>query len=89
MNGHKPHSLENINILDKTAEEIILYTCSAPKERILKRYGIRPIGDQFGCADPREVLRIPLKIFKRGGYDFSDSLSRIINTERFLEIISR
>jgi len=44
------------------------YTCNPPSQHVLEKYDIMPIGDVFGCSDPREVLLIPAKIYSKYGY---------------------
>ena len=42
------------------------YTCNAPSEDILTKYGIKPVGKAFG-VEPREVLVIPVGLMKDKG----------------------
>jgi len=64
--GQVPHSLEKTVILDEE-KEVWHYTCNPPKLEVLKKFNITPIGDRYGCSDPREVLLIPFKTYNRYG----------------------
>ncbi|OGC93232.1 hypothetical protein A2899_00255 [Candidatus Amesbacteria bacterium RIFCSPLOWO2_01_FULL_49_25] len=52
----------------RTESGVIHYTCNAPDENVLIRYGIKPMGRRFG-VDEREVLLIPEGLFKKMGIE--------------------
>lgn len=62
---HKPHSLENrTHLVDG---KVWHYTCNAPDIEVLVNNGITPIGENYGCKDPREVLFIPQELYSKYG----------------------
>jgi hypothetical protein len=69
--AQKPHSLEHTAIL--SSRQVFHYTCNPPDQKILDRYRIKAIGDQFGCKDPREVLLIPERVYKSHGLPVRDT----------------
>lgn len=84
MNGHIPHSLDHFPVIK--GNEIIHYSCNAPAQRILDQYGIRAIGDEYGCADSREVLGILIALCKDKGYQVTqDTNVLIMNLENMLK----
>jgi len=85
MEGHKPHSLEYFPVLIKSKRTIIHYTCNSPKEEILIKNGIKPIGKEFGCISNREVLEIPLNIYKSHGFEITSNKDILqINLENMM-----
>jgi hypothetical protein len=86
MKGHKPHSLENMDrIFEDDKTQIWHYTCNSPKENVLKKYKITPIGFRYECADNREVLLIPLKLYEsQFGKTEQDSNTFLLNCEILL-----
>lgn len=62
-NYHEPGSFENFPWV--FSDEIFHYTCNPPKERVLRKYGIIPVGDTMGCSDSREVLEIPVEFLTK------------------------
>lgn len=63
MEGHIPHSLEGISTFDSETLTFSHYTCNSPKQETLDKHGIKAVGDTYGCADSREVLKIPLRLY--------------------------
>ena len=61
--GHEPHSLEYLPMYLESKGIFIHYTCNAPEEKILEKNGIEMLGLNFGCANRKEVLVIPEKIY--------------------------
>jgi hypothetical protein len=57
-----PHSLEHTTIID---DYVFHYTCNPPSKSILDKYKIQQIGGDYGCRDPREVLMIPINVYKK------------------------
>lgn len=86
MFGHKPHSLEQLTVATKSGF-VVHYTCNAPSLKVLKRYGIETMGEAFGCADDREVVKIPEKLYKRFGYKIGGDLRAV--SEHLLRDIER
>ena len=85
MNGHIPHSLEFLPYLSRRNNVLMHYTCNAPSEAVLTKNGILAVGDQFGCANPREVLIIPLKLYKNKGFlEVDDRTALAINLENLM-----
>jgi len=63
--SYQPGSRPNGTSL--VGDRVVHYTCNAPRDKVLRRYGIVPVGSLFGVA-PREVLDMPLPLFTRRGY---------------------
>lgn len=85
MNGHIPHSLEFLSYFSRGKNILIHYTCNAPSEAVLTKNGISAVGDQFGCANPREVLIIPLKLYQNEGFlEVDDRTALAINLENLM-----
>lgn len=70
--GHKPHSLEFFPKYFSSLDAVIHYTCNAPEQKVLDKYGITTRGQDFGCKDSREVLQIPVKVLLKFGYSKKD-----------------
>ena len=64
--AQKPHALEHTNVLQEGY--VFHYTCNPPKREVLDRLGIKMIGEEYGCNDPREVLLIPERLYHQKGY---------------------
>lgn len=80
MKGHNPHSLEYMPVI--TNKTIMHYTCNAPTEEILQKFGIEIIGDKFGCINPREVVKIPFEVYKKQGFQIPQDKDQLtINCE--------
>jgi len=62
--GHAPHSLEHITHVDSRGV-ITHYTCNAPKEDVLLRGGVFPVGKKFGCANNREVVKMTTMVVEK------------------------
>ncbi len=87
MEGHKPHKFECFPFFIKSKNVILHYTCNSPSLRILRKYGIKPVGTDFGCANEREVLEIPLVLYnKKGFYEVDDKNILQINLERLMTL---
>lgn len=85
MNGHIPHSLEYFPFFSSGKNIIIHYTCNAPSEAVLTKNGISAVGDQFGCANPKEVLIIPLQLYQDEGFlEVDDRIALAINLENLM-----
>lgn len=80
------HSLEYTTI--PNGKDVFHYTCNPPSYEILAKHGIKAIGHEFGCSDPREILLIPRKVYKKYGYLVRDFDIKIIseNLLRKLEL---
>lgn len=63
-----PHSLEQTIINYDGNNRVFHYTCNPPSQKVLDRFGIQAIGEQFGCGDPREILMIPERVYAKHGY---------------------
>ncbi len=84
--GHIPHGLESFPYFVGGNSEIIHYTCNAPSKEILEKYGIKCIGNDFNCIDPKEVLRIPLRVYEGKGFsELKDREVLKINLENMLK----
>lgn len=84
MEGHLPHSLEKLTEYIPEDRNFIHYTCNAPSQEVLDRYGIVSVGNDYGCKDNREVVKIPLKLYLER-FSFTDKQSvLIINLENLL-----
>lgn len=84
IRGHKPHSLEYMPIV--IGENVMHYTCNAPSQKILDKNDIGSLGDKFGCASPREVLRIPKKLYLKNGLtEFGDRNILQLNSENLMK----
>jgi hypothetical protein len=59
-----PHALEKTIIYD---DYVMHYTCNPPSADILKKHKIVCVGDRYKCNDPREILLIPKKLYKKKG----------------------
>ena len=68
-NGHKPHSLDFFPVFISNGNYILHYTCNAPEQNVLDKYEIISVGKEYGCKDPREVLKIPLNVYKKKGFE--------------------
>lgn len=79
MEGHKPHSFESMPLIAGAA--VYHYTCNPPSYSFLDRSGIEYVGDAFGCADPREVLRIPFSFLEEEGVSHSDRALLVLGLE--------
>lgn len=89
MNGHRPHTLECLPFFSRSTGEIMHYTCNAPSRNTLKKYSIIAVGSNFGCKDPREVLRIPLKVYQNFGFnEVNDRLALNLNLERLMVLLN-
>ena len=85
MVGHTPHKLECFPFYLSSSDSIIHYTCNSPSEKVLERYFIRQRGDEFECANKKEVLEIPFSIYKKFG--FSEKINKDvlnINLEKIM-----
>jgi len=88
--GHKPHVLEGITRYSKEDNAFIHYTCNAPTQEVLDMYGIEAIGQEYGCINSREVLKIPLRVYLDEGIPFTkDQRTLIINLENLMVILER
>lgn len=86
--GHKPHSLECFPVIVESVGAVIHYTCNSPKQLVLERYGIISRGKSFGCGDNREVLQIPVLLYKKKGILLERDKSTLqINSERLLSTL--
>lgn len=68
MIGHKPHSLEYFPIFSESLNSFVHYTCNSPSDEVLESNGISTLGQDFGCKDCREVLKIPLNLYLSKGF---------------------
>jgi len=85
MEGHKPHVLENFPVYIDSMNSFIHYTCNSPNAEVLKKYGIKLRGNEFGCKDSREVLEIPLNVYKNAGFVNSSNKDVLnINLEKLI-----
>ena len=79
--AHKPHLFEGFPFHIGSEEKIIHYTCNAPKEDVLNKNNILPIGEKFN-SDNREILEIPLSIYNKHGFsEINDKNILKINSE--------
>ena len=53
---------------------VIHYTCNAPHNEILRRYGIKSVGKAFR-VEPREVLIIPVQLMEGRGNSPDNTVS--------------
>ncbi len=87
MKGHTPHSLEYLPIISDGA--IKHYTCNAPSQCVLDKFGVKSIGDKFGCANLREVVEIPLRFYESQGFKMTqDKFQLILNLEILIKRLS-
>ena len=85
MDGHKPHALEYFPVSINSRDSIIHYTCNSPSKKVLDKYGIKLLGDQFGCKDAREVIEIPREVYTKSGLkDTSNKMILNINLEKLM-----
>jgi len=90
MKGHTPHSLEGVAGFIRSKNIILFYTCNAPSQKVLNKYGIVTSGDKFGCANPREILQIPLSLYNKAGfYDLDDKEVLEINVETLIRNLKK
>jgi len=75
--GHVPHSIERTLPL-VLQEGVVHYTCNAPTQERLDKYGIQSLGHKFGCASPREVVVIPLPVYREFGLQLTEDKSGIV-----------
>jgi len=88
MNGHKPHKFDSFPIFIRGKNAIIHYTCNAPSQEVLDKYGIESIGQKFGCADTREVLQIPKSIYDKAGFsELYDKDILELNLEKLMTLL--
>ncbi len=66
-NGHE-------TVISEQGKMVVHYTCNPPDERMLKFFGIKPIGQKFG-RQPREVLAIPIELIQEMGYKSVDPIT--------------
>lgn len=85
MDEHKPHTLESFPIYVPSLDSFIHYTCNSPSIEVLNKNSILLRGNYFGCKDPREVLQIPFRIYKKHGFvKFGDKDVLNINLEKIM-----
>ncbi|MBN2881748.1 hypothetical protein JXM83_06890 [Candidatus Woesearchaeota archaeon] len=77
--AQEPHSLEYTIINYDGLNNVFHYTCNPPSYKTLERHGIKPIGDQFNCGDPREILLIPSKLYTKMGYAIREADVKIVS----------
>ena len=88
--AQEPHSLENQTFYDSQKNALIHYTCNAPSEEILGELGIKPIGDEYGCDDVREVVEVPVGIYLERGFMFTKDFDLLrINLENLMRNLSQ
>ena len=58
------HKLELSAVLE--SGDVLHYTCNAPTQEVLDKHGIGAKGEAYG-ADPREMLLIPGRVYKKYG----------------------
>ena len=82
--GHLPHAFEALPHYFTSQDFILHYTCNSPNEEILKRKGIKAMGEDFG-SDSKEVLKIPTSIyFKEGYFELKDKNVLKMNCEHLM-----
>ena len=89
MEGHIPHSLEKETHFDGDSLAFIHYTCNAPSNRVLERWGISAVGHNYGCSRDREVLQIPLDVYLANFLFTNDQDLLNINLENLMRNLSR
>ena len=68
---------------------IFHYTCTSLTKKVLKRFGIIPVGEKFNRA-PEEVLLIPMELYNKEGYlvkEYFDNDNLKIMSEQLLRDI--
>ncbi len=63
------------------------YTCNSPKEEILKKYTILPIGKMHGFNEDRELLLIPIALCEKVFGKIKKTTPLTINCENLLKRI--
>ena len=87
MKGHQPHSLEYMPIISEGA--IKHYTCNAPSQCVLDKFGVKSIGDKFGCANLKEIVEIPVRLYESHGFKITqDKFQLILNLEILIKRLS-
>ena len=76
-----PHSLEDIDYIN--GNKVFHYTCNSPKEKTLERLGIEAIGKKYSRKN-REVLVIPIKLYKQFGLEITDNKESLRLTSEIL-----
>ena len=79
----------------ETTDGVVHYTCNSPKDEVLERFGIKPIGEKFvekGLCKPglanNEVLLIPDGVFemygiqKKGTIEAEAVLAKLSQTKK-------
>jgi len=85
MEGHKPHSLEYLPVFINSENSFFHYTCNAPSNKILNANNIVVKGNDFGCVNFKEVLKIPLGLYLKKGFSkFVNKDILILNLEKLL-----
>jgi len=85
MKGHIPHQFECFPVYIGSKKEIIHYTCNAPPVDVLNKHRIIAIGDEFGCANIQEILKIPLSVYNKAGfYDLDNKNVLDLNLESLM-----
>jgi len=86
MEGHSPHTLEVFPKYFSYGNFIIHYTCNSPDERVLEKYKIVPLGEEFGCVNNLEVLKIPEGLYNKKGFEnLKDKNILTCNLEKLLK----
>jgi hypothetical protein len=85
MKGHKPHSLEYLPVFICSENYFLHYTCNPPSDEVLTKNKIGQRGEDFGCVNPNEVLKIPLETYHKKGFsEVSNKEIVTLNLEKLL-----
>ncbi len=85
MKGHKPHSLEYFPISIHSGNYFIHYTCNSPSDGVLDKHDIGKKGNDFGCINSNEVLKILFELYTKKGFSKTSNKEVLtINLEKLL-----
>ena len=69
----------------RSQDFVLHYTCNSPSAEILRKYGIKTVGEDYGCDNAREVLQIPISFLEKKRLILSnDKPLMILNLERLM-----
>ena len=63
---------------DQKEDYVVHYTCNSPAEDVLKKHGIRAVGEAYNLS-PREMLEIPKSLIEKGGRKVDGSLPNLVS----------
>ena len=81
---------ETLTHFDSSARAVVHYTCNAPSQEVLDQQRILACGAVYSTPertlDAREVLQIPVRLYKQFGLSVDeDQVGLILNSEALLK----